>query len=57
MNIRHRIYLRTLWFFARNWFIPFLLGAITVTLVESNFAYQLAVAIDNVYSAEHECVQ
>lgn len=50
MNMRRRIYLRTLWFVARNWFLPFIAGVVTASLVEVHFARELAVAIDEVYS-------
>lgn len=53
MSMRRRIYLRTLWFVARSWFIPFVVGVVTALLIELNFAYELAVAIDEVYSNAH----
>lgn len=53
MKFRRLIWIRTLRFVAFHWWLPFMMGVITAIIVESHFAYELALAIDEVYSNAH----
>lgn len=45
MNIRYRMWLRTLRFVASNWLVPFLLGMAAAMFIQADHAVELAEAI------------
>jgi len=45
VNIKFRIWLRTLKFVAFNWALPFFVGVVTALLIDANASLELAAAL------------